>query len=443
MVSYCFPPMGGLGPQRVLRFVRYLPRFGWEPVVLTEKNGYYPRTGEDREVLKFIPPELRVVRVSGNNLRVKAYKFLTELLQKKRGGKALTRGEIDKYRRKSLLFELVWRLKREVLFFPDFFQGWIKPAVKAGKKILKNDAKIRLLYSCAIPWSSLVVGGKLKERTSLPLVLDLRDPWTTEPTYGLNTKKHKKLERYLFRLADRIILATENMKGMYSEVYPMEITDKMLVIRNGFDPAIIDSIEPVTFSSNKLNIVYTGWLSDDIPPSATQRSSYYLLHALNQLKREKPERVRKLTIRFVGWIGPNTKELVEELGIKEQVEFHPPTSLIKSIGYQKGADILLLIIKPGKAAKHVLTGKIFEYIGVKRPILALAPDSEAAELIKSEGIGIVVPPDNPELIKEALLHYLDEWEAGRLPQEIVAPHREDFSAENLTKKLAEVFNELG
>ncbi len=403
--------------------------------MLTVENGYYPHYGKDPELLSLVPSNLKVIRTWERNAFPKLYRRILTSTVKKAGvtPKALQSKEAYK---PSKLFSLLLRIRDDSLFFPDFHRGWVKPAIKAGEQIINAEKNIKLIFAGGHPWSVFLVGAQLKEEFHLPLVLDLRDPWTTHPAiYGRTTAKNKRLEKHLFQLADRIILATENMKKAYCQVYPGEICHKMLVIRNGFDPGIIELAESKSVTRDKMVIVHTGRL-----PTI----SSHILIALEKLKQESPKKINNIEFHFIGWIKDDFKKQVKEKELSDIVRFSAPTSLLSSIGYQKASDILLLVIEPGERSKQVLTGKLLEYIGAKKPIIALAPEeSEAADLIKKEGIGTVVPPDNPQLIKQALLKYIDQWEVGELPRQVVAPHREDFSAENLTRKLAGVFDEVG
>lgn len=404
VVAYHYPPLGGGGVFRTLKFTKYLPQFGFKPYVLTVKNAMYH--ARDPTLLKDIPKEAKIFRTISLEHKLFPKPFY------------------------ALKTTPKW------IFVPDENIGWLPFALRQGEKIIKTEG-IDVIYATAPIYTNLLIGYFLKRRTGKPLVIDFRDPWTQNvftkyPTI-IHKKIEEKMERTVLKFTDYVITTTEPMRLKLIEKYPF-IRGKCATITNGFDP---EDFTGLTRSAprEKFTITYTGFLYG-------LRTGKHFLIALKELIKEKKETESRIQVLFAGPPNKQTADLVRELGLQNVVRIFGYISHQESLKLMVDSDVLLLIIAAEesydeKIGSLMIPGKTFEYLGAKRPILALVPSGATADLIRATKTGIVTPPNDINSIKQAIFKMFQEWERGNLGT--IRSDISEYDREMLTQKLATIF----
>jgi glycosyltransferase involved in cell wall biosynthesis len=420
-LAYLFPPTGGGGVQRSLKFVKYLPDSGWTPTVLTVRPiAYYVY---DPDLLKELPPEVEIVRTeSVDPLR------LTAALSPKRlrlGSHARTgRSTIAEGSRLVKLYRQVRRL----LFFPDAQAGWMPFAITAGAKALRRN-RVSVIYSPGAPYSSALVAYMLSAMSGIPYVVDFRDGWTDDmynvPPTRLHRWAHRSLERLVVTKAAAVCVYGEWLAQRLAKRYPA-ISERIVTIPNGFDPADLQGIEPAPKRSTVRRIVYSGSLF------AHHREVFAtFLDALKQLPAQELARVELL---IVGNVYEEAVHDVMRTGLKDRVHFCGYVGHAVALSYLLSADASLLLVRRGDVAS--VTGKVFELLMVGKPIIALAErDGECARILRDAGADKYLsdPQETPPVLAalQALLSgAMTDFDAARTRQ---------FSRVDQTAALARVF----
>jgi glycosyltransferase involved in cell wall biosynthesis len=416
MIAYSFPPIGGSGVHRVLRFVKYLPEFGWLPTVVTTASNRY--STKDVSLLNHIPPKTEVIRIPG-------FEFL------------------NYYKRaKKFKMHKVLSLIDKVTAFPDSQAFWKKKVIAELPKIIDIDS-FDLVYATYGPGSNLVIGKHLKANYHLPLVTDFRDEWVSHPDLTFVRARARKpllakLEGECIRISDRVICLNEVMKDKFRRQYADEDPGKFTVIPNGYDESIAKlhgKPKATILEPDKFNIVYAGTFTSYTHPQN-------FLKALLSLVNEDQSYEQKIRVSFIGNVAtPKLFDLVEQKALKKVVRIIPYLPHDELIPHLHKADVLLLLIGPAPGADVMQTSKLFECIAIGKPILAIVPpEGAAAQVIRKTRTGFVVNSSSIEDIKKMVGALYEKWKADKL---LVKPDRAEvmsYSAENLTAKLADVFN---
>ncbi len=433
MIAYYFPPFGGVPVQRTLKFAKYLLKYGWHPLVLTVRDGYDHFHPNDPSLINKIPDEVEVVRTREIGTIARVVKLLNRKTKRgvnKTGKKVRFTDKILKLRK--LLYNTLW--------FPDEKNSWAPGAFIKGARLLAKE-DISIIYVSGYPWSAFLVGTFLSMSGGVPLILDFRDAWTLNPRKFWDNRFQRFWECVALRQASKVIFATNAMREGYSDRYPWIEKEKIVTITNGYDNYDFKHFRlKERAEEKKLLITFTGTFNDNVPPLDIDQSPFYFLQGLSRLLKEK-DIAENIRICFVGDFGKNNEVLVKEMGLENVVELKGHVSHDKCLQYQADADLLLLIIYTCEWSKSVLTGKLFEYIGARKPILALVPEGEAKDLIVKEGLGKTVDPGDIEGIKDTILEYYEEWENNKLKLEENNSVFEKYEMKALTKKLVGVMEE--
>ena len=427
IVSYYFPPSGGAGVQRMLKFVKYLPEFGWEPVVLTvNEDADFP--ARDASLLEEIPSVIRTYRT-----RIFEPYGLYRKFTGKEENAAIDIATNTGEERRSI-GERISSFVRATFFVPDARRFWKGPAVRTGKRILKRE-NVDLIFSSAPPYTCHLVGRALKRHSGLPWVADFRDSWvgwlSTPDRWFLPHRIDRRLERTVLEQSDGLIAVSDGVREDLMSRNPDIPSDKWHLITNGYDSADFDGIQSRP-DPNRFVLTYTGSLYG-------KRSPLVLLDALSRLLEEKPELEEKVLFRFVG--RADSSFIEEFLRFGKSVEYKPYVTHRESLQFIMDSSALLLIIDDAPANRSIATGKLYEYIGSRKPIFALAPDGAAGDLIRSLNAGVVVHPKNLPMVKKALLDYITQWEQGRLPKNQETASIQRYERKQLTKAAADIFDQ--
>ena len=422
IITYYWPPSGGPGVQRILKFVKYLPEFGWEPVVLTVNAGEYPAV--DRSLEEEIPPGCQVFKTNS----VEFYRLFKWLTGRRREDKIET---FVLVRNKNLTWlEKLLHWVRNNLFIPDARIGWYPFAIRKGMEIIRTF-KPRVIFTCSPPHSLHLIGRRLSSRSGLKWVADFRDPWT-QAFYDKGIKRiswaeqiHRNLEQAVLYKADVLTSVSTGVKTLLGSA--PEITSKVKVLLNGYDPDDFNYV--IKSRSDKLRIVYTGHV-------APTQNPINLWQALSELDTELLD---DFEIRFFGSTDKTVIERAHAMGLHRQIHFNSYIPHYRVIQEISNAEVLLLLI-PETYSTGILTGKLFEYMGSQNRILGIGdPEGEAARLIKKCKAGHMYSYDHN--LKPPLLNIYRQWKEGVEFRPDVACIKK-YERRAITEDLATIFNDL-
>lgn len=420
MMAYLYPPLFNTGTTRAIKFVKYLPAFGYKPVILTTASyGTLPNDSE--------------ARVFRANDPLDMVKSTYRLLAKKK-----ISNQPDLKDRVLPPDSRLEKLK-SALLAPDGKISWYPAAVNLGRKLL-DSYPVQLLFSTSSPETNHLVALKLKQKTGLPWVADFRDGWMFEPLIStrhasiFRRRLDARLERKVVLAADRVTTVNRVIAQDLTHRYP-QAAGKIVVIPNGYDPQDFDGLNRTGKNCEKFRVVHTGalWLS------RKGTSIAGLLQALKILDSNRHPIAKVLEIVMIGNLTHSEIENIGQSGVKRFFSLQKPVPYRQALQHQMDADVLLLITSPHDVG--VSTTKLYEYLATGRPILALAGQSAAGELVKEMEAGLVVDPDDPAQIQEALQNLYEQWQRGQL-QTKINPKVQQFSRRELAGKLAALFDEL-
>lgn len=444
IVAYMFPPIGGIGVVRPVQFAKYLPQFGWEPVILT-----VAQTDEymvDASLVHELPASMKIYRARSweplNAARIKRVASRIEVAPgSKNGVTPIERDDAQVH--KQTLRQRVRHLLKSLYFsvrIPDDKLGWYPFALRLGKQVIREE-QIDLIFATAPPYTNFLVGKALKSATGKPLVMDYRDEWTTMryrdfPINPVTQTINRRLEQGVVANADAIVTAIAPFADNLRTAGLVNGTTPVANIMNGFDPERYHRTKAHTPNA-RFTIVYTGTFYGQ------RQTPIYFLQGLHCLLTRRPALRTKIDVRFIGTIFAEHARQIDELGLADVVHCCGVMPHTQAVTAQMAADVLLLVIGKGAGSDVVLTGKVFEYLGAGRPILALAPlDGPAAALIRDSRTGVVVDAEDVATISYTLEELYRQWDEGKL---VYAPQRavvEQYNRRTQTGRLAELFDRL-
>ena len=420
IITYYWPPSGGAGVQRVLKFAKYLPQFGWEPHILTVENGDAPII--DESLLEDIPKECKVYKTSA---------FEPYNIYKKFTGK--TQDEKIPYdvmlNKKPSLKEKISLWIRLNLFVPDAKIAWIPSAVKKAVDIIKNE-NIDLIFSSSPPHTVQLIAKKAAKKTGLKWISDYRDPWMEmlhnqqNNRFFLTKLFDSHLEKKSLKTADRVITIS---KGIVED-FNKKVNNNYHIIPNGYDEADFDY--SIKSENEEFTISYTGVMS-------VTRIPEMFLKSLQKLNKENQAKIK---FQIAGKTCPEFESLIDKYELRECFNFLGYLSHKESTKVLMNSDLLLLVVDNIPNNKGFLTGKIFEYLGCKKNILAVGPvDGDAHQLIKDSNSGVFLDYNDEPGTYEALLSLYKDWKENKIRDDF---ETEKYSRRNLTKELVKVFEEV-
>lgn len=431
-IAYIFPPVGGSGVQRSLKFVKYLRNFGWEPIVVTVGESGYPL--KDETMLSEIPEEIEIIRIAEK--KEVDIKYANKLVG--------IYAEI--VNDNNIIEEYVNELNKseehlnQLLLMPDTCVSWATEVLdKIGDKVDFKD--IDVVYTTSGPYSDHIIGYYLKQRYNKPWVVDFRDEWTNNPyaNFDKNSIIYKinfNMENNIIQKADKIISVTPLSKENYEEIFNLE-SSKVHQITNGYDEDDFIDISKNKNKNEKFTIMHNGMLYMIRTPITFMKAIH------NIIERGK---IEKTKIKVIFGFTDNLEEFIEirdQLGLKDVVEFVGYMTHNESLKLANLSDLLLLIVGSGEKNKGVFTGKIFEYLRLCKPIISLSPkDSVVEELINYTNRGRNVDFYDIDKIEEYILEMYRAWEKDFDFEFKVTENILKFERRNLTKELTEIFIEI-
>ncbi len=417
LISYDFPPRGATGVFRITKFARYLPQFGWQPVVLTAAGEGVVR---DDALLRELPPDLEVIRAPDP---------LTPLRRtRSTPGPAAPGSATQQQARRSALATLRQNVRRFVV--PDPQIVWLPRAVQAANARLRRG-DIAAVLTTSPPHSMQLAGLWLKRHyPDVPWIMDMRDVWSDGGTiddarvYKLN----QLCERDCLHAADRVVVVTPTMQQRMQHEFGVP-PGKIVTITNGFDRNDITVAPPPANAA--LQIVYAGTIT-----STRTTSVRGLFAALEQLAQQGVGS-DTVVVRCYGLFDLPVHQWAAPLIARGMVELHPFVPHAEAIRATAAADVLLLVISDDLEGRIAVPNKLYEYMAVGRALFALAPPGDVPHLIRTLEAGVAVAPSDVDGIAAALRQLIRQHQTGRLPH--LAPNDprlEQFERRELTRQLA-------
>jgi glycosyltransferase involved in cell wall biosynthesis len=428
VVAYHFPPGGGPGVQRVLKHITYLRDFGWKPVVLTVENGEFP--ARDESLLKKIPRDVVVERAP----IVEPYTMYRKFM----GRKGAVDVNVNKSSTERKGFkEGVSEFIRATFFIPDARIGWLLSATKLGRQMIAQH-NVQAIYTSSPPYTCALIGKALKRKTHLPWIAGFRDPWTgfltTPDRWLIPDLIDKRLERSVFTEADAVECAWQGIIEDAIQKLPELDRRKFHHIPNGFDSSDFPVVEPR--KNDVFTITYTGSMYG-------RRNPLTFLQALEVLERRGELKASDIRLLFIGRFGDEVENMLRSTSFASSIETVAYIPHQESIAALMRSDVSLLIVDQAKESAEIVPGKVYEYLGVGKPVLALAPaDSAIQKLIDRSHAGRCVPQEDVEAIAVAILEFYRSWHSG-LP--LTQPDTEfisSFERRESAKQLAHILDGL-
>lgn len=420
-ITYYWPPSGGAGVQRSLKMARYLPEFGVEPIVLTvdAESATYPV--EDPSLLAEVSSKLRVVRTGS----FEPLQVLSRLV----GGKNKVPYGGFANKDKERWTQKILRFVRGNFFLPDARKGWVRYALRAAGRIIREE-QIDTVVISSPPHSSQLIGLALKQRfPNIRWIADLRDPWTDIYYYpdllhtGLARSIDRKLERKVLEKCDCVLVVSQDIKRLFAAKSERLDPDKIHVIPNGFDPSDFDA--DILPPADVFRITYVGTLAESYRPEVF----FKVLSRLRKSGLEKP-----LRLRFVGSTHAVVDPLLKQYELDDITEFAGHVPHREATRYMQSGNALLLVIPDVAQANGILTGKLFEYIGAGRPIIGLGPkEGDASAILQETGAGKMFEREEEELLLQFLRQIIDH-----APIPAAAKRSEAYSRKALAQALARI-----
>jgi glycosyltransferase involved in cell wall biosynthesis len=428
VISYYFPPMGGVEVKRVTRFVRHLPEFGWDPIVVTSKGGHW--NAFDESLLTELPEGLDIIRFRAINHPSVVHR--SRLLEEE-GVNAWqefrrSRKLLDRFRRRLETYD------EKHLCFPDD-KNWWAANVQWHFRSLIRKFKPDVIWATGPPWSNLVLSHWLSRKTGIPAIADIRDPWSWHPQRLWAGARQQPLEREVLAGHAHVVTVTEGFRNRYAQLYP-ELSNRLHLIRNGFEDS--DFGKPKS-RIHAATFCYVGSLTAGNLKDVRKRTLYLFLKALGTLRDKQEPGIEGIRIKVAGRNVNASQALVDEMGLNDRVCILGalPTSEARKL--REEADVLILIdmLYENRDSTFIAL-KVYEYLAANRPILALLPEgSEAGEIIRKAKRGVVCRVDDVEDIANGIRRLLtNAFEYD--PTSDVS----EYSVLNTTRQLAEILDAI-
>lgn len=433
IITYYWPPSGGAGVQRWLKFAKYLRDFGWEPVVYTPSNPENPV--EDSSLLKDIPQDIEIIKTP----IWEPYDLYKRFVGRKKDEKINTGFLSEK--KKSGFTEKVSVWLRGNFFIPDARKFWIRPSVKFLTDYLAKN-RIDVIVSTGPPHSMHLIAMELKTKLSIPWLADFRDPWTNIDYYNdllltsFADKRHHRLEREVLEHADAVVSIGGTMKEEFISIISNPKQEaksfKFHVVTNGYD--IDDVCNESIELDKKFSLAHIGTL-------VKSRNPEILWKVLGELINESPDFKNDLEIKLVGKTDVAVTESLRKYGLTKFVNRISYLNHTEVIKVQQQSQVLLLLLNNTPNVKGILTGKFFEYLSAKRPILCIGvTDGDAAKIIEETNAGIAINFADEVKIRKVVTDYFNLYKNGHLNLESTGI--EKYTRRELTKNIAECLNKI-
>ena len=418
IITYYWPPAGGPGVQRWLKFVKYLPEFNIDPIVFIPENPNYPII--DKSLISEVSEETTIIRYPIRE----PYRFAR--LFSKKSSKTISKGVISEEKKQSFI-EKMMLFVRGNFFIPDARVGWVKPSVTFLLDYIELE-NIETIVTTGPPHSLHLIGLRLKEKLGVKIkwLADFRDPWTTIGYHkqlkltSVSKAKHKALETQVLNTADQILVTSFTTKKEFQE-----LTNKTIeVITNGYDDE--------KFIESKIDSKFT---ISHIGSLLSKRNPEILWQVLRELIKHENGFSKDFQLNFVGFVSDHVLECIRKYKLNTHTKNRGYVSHEKAIGYQKKSQILLLIEIDSEETKCIVPGKLFEYMNSNRPIISIGPnDSDVKKIIKETNTGQYFNYNDYESLKKTILDYYKAFQNNNLQSQPIGLQK--YHRKALTKSLS-------
>lgn len=418
IITYYWPPAGGPGVQRWLKFVKYLPDFNIEPIVYIPENPRYPL--RDNSLSSEVSSALTIIKQPINE----PYK-LADLFSEKTS-RTISKGVISEKKTQSFVEKLLLYIRGN-FFIPDARKGWIKPSVVFLSEYISKE-NIETIITTGPPHSLHLIGLKLKEQLGVKWVADFRDPWTTIGYHKQlkltesSKAKHKELEKQVLITADQIIVTSFKTKKEFQQITNQSIE----VITNGYDKESVVDFK----MDSKFTLAHIGSL-------LSKRNPEILWRVLSDLIAENDSFLKDLQLNFIGFVSGDVLHSIEKYHLSDYINNIGYVSHKEAIKYQKKSQILLLIEIDSDETKCIIPGKLFEYMVSNRPIVAIGPkDSDVEKIIKETNTGNYFNYTDYDLLKTTILEHYKAYKNKSLQVHPIGLQK--YSRKSLTEALSKL-----
>ena len=417
IVAYYWPPAGGPGVQRWLKFVKYLPDFGIEPIVFVPENASYPIV--DESLNAEIPSAATVIKFP-----IKEPYKLAGFLSK--SSKNISKGIIPDKKKQSLIQQMMLYIRGN-FFIPDARIGWVKPSVSFLETYC-SEHKIDMLITTGPPHSLHLIGLHLKEKRSLKWIADFRDPWTSIDYHKelklskASENKHKALEKQVLTKADQIVVTSESTRLEFEHITSKPIE----VITNGYDTVQATNL-PL---DNKFSMAHIGSL-------LSERNPEILWRVLKKIVEENQDFEENLEVNLVGVVSESVLKSIANNNLIKYVNNVGYVSHNESVKYQKKSQVLLLIESNLQEKSSIIPGKLFEYMVSNRPILAIGPRPwDVSTILANTNTGTTFSYEDEDALQSKIIEYFEAFKSGTLQSHGIGLQK--YSRKALTEHLVKL-----
>lgn len=426
ILAYYWPPCGGAAVQRWLKFCKYLPQYGWEPIVYTAKEGEFPQY--DPSTLEEVSNDLTILKTTVPEPH-KLYKKFTGRKEKE----ALEPELVTSSKNKSLLENFaIW--VRGNFFIPDARMFWIKPSIKYLKEYLKEHP-VDVIISTSPPQTMHLIALELSRYFNIPWLADFRDPWTMVDYFDQlklskrSEAKHKKLELEVLKNATKVLTVSPTWANDFKNLGANDVQ----VITNGYDH--LDLPDNKINLDEKFSIAHIGNISKE-------RVHKSLFKVLQRLCEQTPTFSDHLEIKLIGHVDPALQQFIQKYKLSEFVKTEKAVSHKKAVEETFKSQVLLLLLGAEDKSQGRIPLKVFEYIAARRPILGIGPkDGDAAKIVKESSTGNVFDFNDEQGIYEFIQLKFEEFQ-NQKDQKFQSKSPEKYSRIKLTEELANTLNTI-
>lgn len=425
IITYYWPPAGGAGVYRWLKFSKYLREFGWEPIIYTSEGGEYSVT--DQSLSKDIPENIIVLKQPV----WEPYNIYKKFIGQKKTEK-INVGFLSVHKKKKFTEKLaIWI--RGNFFIPDARKFWINPSAKYLISYLKNNP-VDAMVSTGPPHSMHMIAYQIKQQMDIPWVADFRDPWTYIDFYqelmltGFADKKHHRMEQQVLKSANKVITVSWDWARDFERLGAKNVE----VITNGFDDD--DLSKENIISDKKFSLTHIGSL-------VKSRNPHSLWKALKEIISENPDFKNDLEIKLVGKTDFSVIESIKEFQLDACTNFVDHMSHNDVMKVIQQSQVLMLLINNTPNAMGIIPGKFFEYLSTRRPILCIGlPESDIAHILNETKAGNTVNFEDVTGMKNYLLELYIKYKNGELTN--IINNIDKYSRKSLCGDVSQILNNI-
>lgn len=410
--AYYFPPMGLSGVQRVTKFMKYLPDFGWHPhVITTGPVAYY---AHDPSLLDELEGrDIVIHRTEGADINAKL---------KDKGTVRMPREFFRKFLRKA----------SDTFYVPDNKKAWSKQALEMGRQLV-NEHNFDVIFVSGPPFSTMSAAARLSVETGIPLVVDYRDLWFGNqfhfyPTYW-HSHKHQQLEREVLLVASRITVTNRRIKEHLIRRHDFLSSEEVVIIPHGYDPADLAGHTRQRNSDGKFRLTYSGIFYDIVTPMP-------FFKAVKRVRTERPD--IPLDLHFVGLLREEYRKAAQRMGLADIITDHGYCAHRDAVSMLLESDALWMMVGNTRNADTISSAKLYEYFGTRKPLLVSVPDGSLRKDAERYGASWITDPKDVPAIAASIIEMYDHFKRGTLPTPN-QPVVDGFNRIGLTEQLAKQF----